>query len=364
MARIKKAKRQNDVKSRHISRWWLVFAGVVGLIGAVLLIFGLADKTELTVSYSEAGSGVDYRVYLLPNNSYAESYIYGTSDRSYPTSLIKYLDLAFNYSAHFDAPVEGELRYKMVALTSADKVDNANSARLWSDEQELYPEQSVNISGQTLSIRESAKINYDQYANMIRRFEAEAQGVSAKGSLNVALVISGTVKPENFEEAVPLDSRVDFIIPIASNSSVEAKTSIKNGTDATLRAGTASLEQAHLASIISGAVLLAIAAGVGIYCFVTHRLRLRAHPYETKVKHLLSAYDGVIVETSRIPSARDKNISDVADFDELLDVYNSVHLPINYYHDRNKSYFVISGDKNTWRYIIKKSDFNKHGQKD
>ena len=34
MARIKKAKRQNDIEARHISKWWLVFAAVVGLIGA------------------------------------------------------------------------------------------------------------------------------------------------------------------------------------------------------------------------------------------------------------------------------------------------------------------------------------------
>ena len=87
------------------------------------------------------------------------------------------------------------------------------------------------------------------------------------------------------------------------------------------------------------------------------------HPYEENIRKLLSAYDGIIVELSHAPVFKNTAVSDVEEFDELLDVYNSVHLPINYYKSKHASYFVIIGEKSSWRYIVSESDYKKHGKK-
>ena len=341
----------------------LLFAVFILLVGIAFAIFGLTDNIERTVSFSESGSSVSYQVHLLPNTSYNEQYLEGSPDLSYPTNLIDYLDLNYLSTVNFSEKVEGELQYKLVALTSADKIDGDTHARLGSDEETLIESDTAHVSDDSVMIGRQAKIDYSKYVDMIRRFETEAQGVTAKGSLNVALIISGSIKPESFDSATDHSSRVDFTIPIASNSSVEAKTSVKSGSDATLKESPAGLDPTHLIAAISGIILILTAVGIVIYWLIFRFIRTRTYPFETRIKQLLNSYDSIIVEVTRPPVSEGGNISEVDNFDELLDVYNSVHLPINFYPSGNEGHFVINGEKNVWRYVIKKKDLERNGKK-
>ena len=55
----------------------------------------------------------------------------------------------------------------------------------------------------------------------------------------------------------------------------------------------------------------------------------------------------------KLPELNGVNIIDVTSFDELLDVYNEVRMPINHCHINNdESVFMIIHDKMAWRYIF------------
>ncbi len=336
---------------------------IVYLLAAIGLGYGYGDKGELTSAYDESASSVSYKVYLKPNNTYKESYVIGEADRSYPTSLIDYIDLDYNYVVNFAEPVEGDITYKLVALTSADKVDGATTANLWSEEHNIIASQNLHVSGNSVAISQNTKITYDVYATILRNFEAEARGVVAKGSLNVALVVEGSLKPLNFADPANFNSRLNFTIPIASNSSVEAVTNTKNNQSSKMREIPTHLNLTHLLAVIFGFIMLILAVFITVAYAISRHHKIAAHPYEENIHKLLSAYDGIIVELTHAPVFKTSAVSDVEEFDELLDVYNSVHLPINYYKSRKASYFVIIGDKNAWRYIVSESDFKKHGKK-
>ena len=335
----------------------LALAAFIAIVGVILLTFGLVDKTKNVVSYNEGGSNIEYDVHLLPNDVYENGYITGSSDRSYPTSLIDYLDLQYKYSAAFSVPVSGVLHYKLVALTSADKVEGNVDAHLWEEEVELLPEQSASISGNSLALNQDVKIDYAKYLEKIKRFSSAAEGVIAKGKLNVAMIIEGDVKPAGFSEATQFSSRLDFTIAIDENSSVEGKIKEIKKDDIVLKEETVGTDLVHRISVLSGIALLFLTAIILLVWLVVRMHHAAKYPYETHVRKILDDYGGVIVEMRSAPNIMSESVSDVSDFDELLDVYNSTHAPINLYCDANASYFFIIGEKNAWRYVIRRSDF-------
>ena len=359
---MKKFKQLIDQHEDWLIRFGAAASAIVLLLGAIALGFGFGDKGERTLAYSEDGSSVSYNVYLLPNNTYPDSYIVGSADRSYPTSLIDYLDLNFNYKVKFAGHVEGDLTYKLVALSSADKADGSTTANLWSEEHNIIAPQTTHIDGDSFTVSQNTKITYDTYAIILKNFEAEAKGVVAKGSLNVALVIEGDLKPSNFVDPANFNSRIDFTIPIAANSSVEAKTNTR-GNSTMLSEIPARLDALHIIIVILGLLLVLSGVCLLVGYIMAKKHKMDAHPYEENIRKLLSAYDGIIVELSHAPVFKNSAVSDVEEFDELLDVYNSVHLPINYYKSKHASYFVIIGEKSSWRYIVSESDYKKHGKK-
>ena len=44
----------------------------------------------------------------------------------------------------------------------------------------------------------------------------------------------------------------------------------------------------------------------------------------------------------------------MSSFEELLDVYNEVRMPINFCQDEDKSTFIIINDSIVWIYVLRK----------
>lgn len=348
----------------NFTRFGLTTVAIVFLIGTIGTVYAFCDKDEHVLVYDESASAISYKVNLLENNSYTEDYIIGAPNRSYPTNLIDTIDLDYNYTVNFDHPVTGYLTYYLVAISSADKVEGSVRSEIWSsDPVRITDDHTLRVDGTSANISAMTRVAYDSYVTQIRTLEADARGVSMQGSLNVALVISGDLKPESFANAKDFDSRLDFTIPIASYSSVEAKTAVKNGSSAIMREVPDHMTFSHvLTAIVSILLILASIVILLAYIYANNYLNHK-FPYEENVRKLLSAYDGIIVAIKKAPTFRGVAVSDVDVFDDLLDVYNSIHLPINHYKVRDTSYFVIMDDSKAWRYSISKKDFKKSENK-
>ena len=348
------------IENRAITftRFGLTLAAALFLIGSIGTVYAFCDKGERVLNYDESASKIDYRVNLLPNNSYAESYIQGSANRSYPTSLINTIDLDYNYTINFDQPVVGDLTYQLVAVSNASKVEGSVRSEVWTSKPaEIADKYTLHIDGQSADISATTKLTYENYVAQLRVLEADARGVALQGSLNVALVISGQLKPKNFAKATDFGTRLDFTIPVASNSSVEAKTAVKNNSPATMREIPDHMDFRHVAIAFFSILVVLLSGAVLVAYIYADRYRNHKFPYEENVRKLLSAYDGIIVSIKKAPAFRGVAIADVDDFDQLLDVYNSIHLPINHYKVRDTSYFVIVDNSRAWRYSVSKKDF-------
>lgn len=341
------------------TRFGLTLAAALFLVGSIGTIYAFCDQDERRLKYDESSSNISYKVNLFKNNSYAESYLIGAANRSYVTNLIDTIDLDYNYTVNFDQPVTGDLEYRLVSVSRADKVDGSVKTELWSSTPvNVTDTYTIHVDGPSVNIAATTKIAYEEYVKQLSVLESEARGVAMKGSLNIALVISGNLKAANFAESHTFDSRLDFTIPIASNSSVEAKTAVKNGT-ATISEIPTSMTASHIMLAIVSIIIILLAIATFAAYLYANGYRNNKYPYEENVRKLLSAYDGIIITIKKAPSFRSIAVADVDDFDQLLDLYNSIHQPINHYKVRNVSYFVIVDSNRAWRYVVDKKDFKQ-----
>ena len=82
--------------------------------------------------------------------------------------------------------------------------------------------------------------------------------------------------------------------------------------------------------------------------------------YEKKLKQILNTYDRVIVNINDDNILKNGNeISKVSSFYELVDVRDTIDKPILYYKINSvKSEFYVQDTNLTYKYTMKKSDFD------
>ena len=80
----------------------------------------------------------------------------------------------------------------------------------------------------------------------------------------------------------------------------------------------------------------------------------RKNLYDIKLDSILTSYDSVIANIKNMPDLNEFKKIETNTFEELLDVYNEVRMPINFYesHRRNKAIFMIINDNMCWEYIL------------
>ena len=77
--------------------------------------------------------------------------------------------------------------------------------------------------------------------------------------------------------------------------------------------------------------------------------------YLLKLNKILKNYDGIIANAKSLPDIKGFKVVEISTFEELLDVYNEVRMPINCYQERNRTTFIIINDTTAWIYILRKS---------
>ena len=177
------------------------------------------------------------------------------------------------------------------------------------------------------------------------------------GKLEVSLVITGDLTNSLFSNKMPLKSEMSISVPLTEQAvEVSINTDAKN-KEQVLASAPKMTDSAIIACRIAGLLFVAITI---IAAFASHyvgRIKEAGVEYELNVKKLLSSYDSIIVDLKTAPNLAGIKVSEVDDFDELLDVYNSIHQPINFYTSRNTSIFIIINEKMAWKFTVRLSDY-------
>ena len=335
----------------------IVVSSVLVLASILLMALGFCTHKTVSVNYQEGSSKVDYRVYLNNNSFFDSEYL--NSGQTYIASLIKYVDATYYYNVDFSEPVSGNLNYQLVATVSAER-EGADNSSYWSRSYNLSDVETYKVDNiQNIGISKNIKIDYGKYNDILHQFKS-AYSLSATGKLSVALVVTGDLSSANLTDGIDYQTSLEYNIPLAEQA-VEASVSVPKGADAskTIKRQVVTDSTLKLIMRLVGCLLEIISA----YFLVVSIIYGRRHAktgleYENTVKKLLSAYDSIIVDIKTEPDTRGMNVSVVDRFDELVDVYNAVRMPINFYRTRTTSNFIIINENMAWEYIVDAKDFN------
>ena len=321
------------------------------LIDFYLYKGGYFEKKMISLKYQE-NNEIDYKVYLKKNDFFESEYL--EKGKTYITSLIDHINVDYKYNIQFDNLVDGEYRYYVYATVESNKANG--EANYWSKDYNITDEKTGKIehSGE-FSIHENLNIDYNKYNSILNSFKKTLGLGSANGLLKVYLKVNSEVTGNTIE--TPIESKLLLQLPL-SEMTIEASVDLDAHNN--VKEVTKTIDYAKLKLLRSLGVIYIFAV---IICFlillIVTRKKRDLHLYENTLKKMLSTYDGIIVNVKKLPDLTNHQVIDVSSFEELLDAHGEVRMPINFYKDIDRSYFVLLNDKTAWKYTMKKRKYER-----
>lgn len=321
------------------------------IVGITLIILGVNNKKNVDLT-SEENNDIHYKVYLKENSFFEEPYL--EEGRTYIASLIDYIEVKFDYNVSYNMPISSNYTYKYVALIRANK-KNA-SGYYWEKEYDLTEEKTLKTNNNSnVAIEDIVKVDYKTYNEQLNNFKKE-YGINTDGELKVIMKINNVATSEKVNDSVTIDSEISLSIPL-----LEQALELSINKDTANAKNIFTLEESdtsvkYLVFRILGLILV-VASLYGLVDAIIYNLKFKKrNKYELELNNILKNYDSIIANTSDLSSIESMKKIEISNFQELLDVYNEVRMPINYYQDSDKkeSTFVIVNDRIAWIYTLRK----------
>lgn len=330
-------------------------------IGIILIVLGINDYKIVNLKYQE-DNNIKYKVFLKENNFFDTPYL--EENRTYIASLIDYIDIDFHYNLKFNMPINGDYKYKYVATVMANK--NDSEEYYWKKEYDLSEERTGSIENNSiLTLDDNIKVDYSKYNQILNDFKQQYP-VASNGSLKISMVVNSSSKIDLMEEPVVVSSEINLLVPLLEQT-IEASINkdAQNISDV-VAIKEKSKDFKYVIYKILGFLLAFISVFHIVLAYIYNLSDKKESAYDIKLKKILKNYDSIIANVNNKPVVTGLKKIEVSDFDELLDVYNEVRMPINYYQDEKKeiSMFLILNDTIVWYFELKKSDFDEENVKE
>jgi len=322
----------------------LIIAFILGILS---FCFGFKKYELEKYAYIENNS-VDYKVYLKENSYFDTPYL--EKNKTYITSLIDYIDASFNYDVNFTEAVSGSINYQIVADIMADKGGN-EIGNYWTKRYVLTEIQTKDIKSESqYLINLNNKIEYNKYNEILNGFINE-YNLQAESTLKVALVVTGKVKTDKTNEEIDISSEIALNVPL-SKKAIEGEI-IAEGNNKKADIIEVQDKMENIRNVVKSLFIV----DVFIFCYYLFqyientRKRNSSMSYRKKIERILDEYDGIIARVKNVNIDNFVRI-DVKLMDDLINVYNSIREPINFWYGSEQSIFFIINNSSCYVYTI------------
>ena len=205
-----KLKKFNDKEKIVIS---IVSSILLLLLSIVCFNLSMNNGSTSVLNYSEDGD-VDYKIYLKDNNYYATSYL--EKGMQYVASLIKTVNVRFNYQIHANKDINFDSNYKVIAdLQITEK--NDTSKLLYSKKEELVKDKKVNIKDNNLVINEEFDIDYGKYNSLVNSYKRD-YGLTVSSNLILTFEIYTNGKYNKHKNIINKSNQMQIVIPLSEQT--------------------------------------------------------------------------------------------------------------------------------------------------
>lgn len=333
---------------------------IIKLIIKILLLCLLVSMSILLISSSlnaksilfyNANGNIDYKVYLKENNFYKDKYL--GEGMTYVTSLVDYIDMDFNYN--FDISEKADIDYTYTIYAKLVITPEDNSKVLF-DEKYVFVSDTVSnnfINENKYNFSQAIKLDYNYYNDLANTFKS-TYGVNCNSKLYVGIAIDTKGKDTNYQTNFSNSNNMEMVFSLTKKQVDINTDSATLDVSENLDIGSEEIIK-NKGSLVLGAILVVGAVIIAISTIRTFlNVRNQKDGYTRYIDKILNNYDRAIVETQYIPNLEEYEVIEVNKFSELLDVRDTLRLPIIYSPiEENESCFYIRHDTVIYMHYVK-----------
>ena len=310
-------------------------------------------KKEVLLDY-HSESDVKYLVNLKQNNYFSESSL--NMGEQYITSLIKDIDIDYDYKFNSDKKINGSYKYKIIARVNADhKVDSATTKKIWSKDYNLFESEEFKLDNVSeFAIKENIKINYDKYNEIVNNFKKDYLiALTSRVDVYMFVYITGMYNGNKFIE----DSSLMTRIPLSEQTI--------NITNDYIEKDTGNLSKKIVVDRFNNIYLFILGIILFILgcCLIIKQILIvisdskKQSEYIKKLKKYLHDYDDIIATVKHKPKTDGLKEIEFVNFEELIDAQDNLRVPIIFCETKKneRGYFYLISQECAYFYVLKDS---------
>lgn len=362
---------KKDVENKLILKQWVrVFLIIVSAVFMLVSGFSVykalnpaqAARKEL-YSYNYK-AGLDYRVYLKPNEFFQAPYM--EMNKQYIASIIDHIEVDAKYDFQSTEDLDYKYDYEIVATARGMFEDSeGKKTDVWSKTYPISPIESKDGSGKNFSISKTVKIDYDYYNQVMADFRTQfGLSVDSRVDLSLKVNINASVKGSS-ENTLNESQKMDLLIPLLVQTFRIKPDFINTGGNTVYSSKTPTAE-INIPILVISSVLFIGSLIIFVKLVKSLLVVTRKSEYVLAVNKIMKEYADVIAETHNMPDLSRYDIVNIKNFNDMVDIEEELHSPIIYFEieENAKCVFLILTDKTAYRFLLREADFDHFASQD
>ena len=308
--------------------------------------------------YSEKGK-IDYKIYLKDNDYYNTSYL--EEGMQYVASLIKTINVRFDYQMHSDIDIDFDTNYKVVGEIQITEKDSPSKI-LFSKKENLISNKTISKKDNNYIIAEEIDIDYDKYNELVNSYKRD-YGLIVSSNLILSLEVDNKGDIDGLEKALDKTSKMQISIPLSEQTlSITMDTNEINDNGTFINNNKKFTISNYLLFVVS-IILITITIISIIQSISLYLKSVKKDKYKETVKKILNQYDRIIVNGKvSIDESKFDNIIYPDTIEEMIDAAQTLEVPIYYYEaiPNEKCFFIIVKNNTLYKYRLTRAFLEKN----
>ena len=349
-----KRRKEQDVavmhqKKRRKHKIKLGVASAVLITIAVILILAYFKLSKNEYNTYTENARVNYKVSLKENEFYRDQYVDGKS--TIIASLIKDIDVNFDYKMNLANEQDYTYEYKIVAKTNVKESSKSNSIYETTDELVNSIQQESN--SKDLEIADSVTINYDDYNEKINKFINLYRLDNVTSTLQLEMYVYVVNKYDG--KQINEESKIMTVdIPLTTKTiNISIDSNVVQGEGKILSKKS---EYQNPEYFLWAGIALAIIGIVIFIMLIKYIIEKRSAEtmYAQELKQILFNYKSYIQRSNTPIDTKGYKIISINTFEEILGLRDTMQAPILMYteEEEERTKFMILSDKIMYIYVL------------
>ena len=313
---------------------------ICGIIGVLLLVMGIVFNYKSHNSGKSAlfieKSSIDYSVCFEENDFYKD--LCQSENKEYLSSITNDIRVTFDYNRIYEKATKSDYDYYVGSRLSISYKNN--NREIYEEEKVLTDSINYRSDKEVNNVQANVAINYSDYNKIVDDYN-QKYAISTGANLEVFLI----VKEDGEERRV-----ASISLPLQEQTFSVSKTILEGNVEEKVD----NVYKNYM--FISFFLFILDIIFIAVLVVRTYKNK-DIDEFELEVRRLLTEYDRVIVETKGEQVIEEKQITDVNNFLELVDVRDTIEKPILYTRDSDdKRTFVVIDEDIVYRYQMIKTN--------